>query len=73
MMKQCKSIGEEGKVAVRNIRRDGVDKMKKMEKNGDIGEDQMKDGLDSMQKLTDDTVKDIDKIVAEKEKEVSKV
>lgn len=73
MMKQCKAIGEEGKVAVRNIRRDGVDKMKKMEKNGDIGEDQMKDGLDSMQKMTDDTVKDIDKIVAEKEKEVSKV
>lgn len=73
MMKQCKSIGEEGKVAVRNIRRDGVDKMKKMEKSGDIGEDQMKDGLDSMQKLTDDTVKEIDGIVAVKEKEVSKV
>lgn len=73
MMKQCKSIGEEGKVAVRNIRRDGVDQIKKMEKAGDVGEDQMKDGLDTMQKLTDDTVKVIDDIVAVKEKEVSTV
>ena len=73
MLKQCKAIGEEGKVAIRNIRRDGVDKMKKMEKAGDVGEDEMKDGLDTMQKLTDDNIKDIDEIVAAKEKEVSKV
>ena len=73
MMKQVKAIGEEGKVAIRNIRRDGVDNIKKMEKAGDIGEDEMKDGLDSMQKLTDSHVKDIDQIVSDKEKEVLKV
>ena len=73
MLKMCKAIGEEGKVAIRNIRRDGVDNIKKMEKAGDIGEDEMKDGLDSMQKLTDSHVKDIDQIVSDKEKEVLKV
>jgi len=73
MAKQCKAIGEEGKVAVRNIRRDGVDSIKKIEKSGDVGEDEMKDGLDSIQKLTDQHVKEIDSIVAEKEKEVQTV
>ena len=73
MLKQCKAMGEDGKVAVRNIRRDGVDSIKKMEKNGDIGEDQSKDGQDTMQKLTDKHTKDIDAIVASKEKEVMTV
>lgn len=73
MIKQCKAMGEEGKVAVRNIRRDGVDSIKKMEKEGDISEDQCKDGQDVMQKLTDKTVKEIDTIVAAKEKDVMKV
>lgn len=73
MLKLCKAIGEEGKVAVRNIRRDGVDSIKKMEKSGDIGEDEMKDGLDTMQKATDKHVKLIDDIVAAKEKDVMKV
>lgn len=73
MLKQCKAIGEEGKVAIRNIRRDGVDSIKKMEKNGDIGEDQMKDGLDTMQKATDKHVKQIEEVVAAKEKDVMTV
>lgn len=73
MLKQCKAIGEEGKVAVRNIRRDGVDSIKKMEKAGDVGEDEMKDGLDTIQELTDSHIKDIDGIVSDKEKEVMKV
>lgn len=73
MLKQCKSLGEEGKVAIRNIRRDGVDSIKKLEKNGDIGEDEMKDGLDEMQKMTDKKTKEVDDIVAAKEKEVMKV
>lgn len=73
MLKQCKAMGEEGKVAIRNIRRDGVDSVKKMEKDGAIGEDQCKDGQDEMQKLTDQKVKEIDTIVADKEKEVMKV
>jgi ribosome recycling factor len=73
MLKLCKGIGEEGKVAIRNIRRDGVDNIKKLEKSGDVGEDEMKDGLDTMQKMTDKYIKEIDGIVAAKEKEVSKV
>lgn len=73
MMKQCKSIGEEGKVAVRNVRRDGVDAIKKLEKATTIGKDEMQDGLDLMQKMTDKRVKEIDEIVAKKEKELSKV
>ena len=73
MMKQCKAIGEEGKVAVRNIRRNFVDAVKKMEKAGDISEDELADGLDEIQKLTDKTGKHIDDIVAKKEKEVMTV
>jgi ribosome recycling factor len=73
LLKQCKQIGEEGKVAIRNVRRDGVDTVKKFEKAGTIGEDEMKDGLDVMQKMTDKCVKEIDEIVAKKEKEVMTV
>ena len=71
MLKQCKAMGEEGKVAVRNIRRDGVNKIKKMEK--DIGKDEVADGEDELQKLTDKTVKEIDIVIAAKEKEVMTV
>jgi ribosome recycling factor len=73
LLKQCKEIGEEGKVAIRNVRRDGVDKIKKMEKNSEVGKDEMADGLDSMQSLTDKHGKEIDDIVAAKEKEVMTV
>lgn len=73
MLKQCKSIGEEGKVAIRNIRRDGVDAIKKLEKKGDIGKDEMQDGLDEMQKLTDGKSKEIDEVVSKKEKDVMTV
>ncbi len=73
LLKQCKEIGEEGKVAVRNVRRDGVDKIKKMEKNSEVGKDEMADGLDAMQSLTDKYGKEIDDTVAAKEKEVMTV
>jgi len=73
LLKQCKAIGEEGKVAVRNIRRDGVDAIKKIEKSGDIGKDEMQDGLDNMQKMTDKKIKEIDEMVTKKEKEVMTV
>jgi ribosome recycling factor len=73
MLKMCKVIGEEGKVALRNIRRDGVDTIKKLEKSKEVGEDEMKDGLDEMQKMTDKRVKEIEDIVAKKEKEVMTV
>jgi ribosome recycling factor len=70
MLKQCKAAGEEGKVAVRNVRRDSVESIKKMEKTKTVGEDEMLDGLDEIQKMTDKRVKEIDGIVASKEKEV---
>ncbi|GKZ00688.1 hypothetical protein MPSEU_001020900 [Mayamaea pseudoterrestris] len=73
MLKNCKAIGEEGKVAIRNIRRDGQEKIKKMEKDGSLGKDEMKDGLDAVQKQTDKHIKDVDNIVAAKEKEVMTV
>ncbi len=68
--KQIKKMGEESKVAVRNLRRDANEEVKKMEKNGELTEDDEKDELDEIQKLTDKCMKDIDKIVADKEKEL---
>lgn len=73
MIKQCKSIGEDGKVAIRNVRRDGVDAIKKMEKAKTVGEDEMLDGVDEVQKMTDKHTKEIDEIVSKKEKEVMTV
>jgi len=73
LTKQCKAIGEDGKVAVRNIRRDGVDAVKKMEKAGDIGKDECKDYQDSIQKLTDKFVKEIDTAISKKITDVETV
>ena len=73
MLKQCKAIGEEGKVAIRNIRRSNVEAIKKLEKSGVISEDESKSAQDDIQKLTDKKVKEIDVIVEKKEKEVMKV
>jgi len=73
MMKQCKAIGEDGKVAIRNVRRKAVDSIKKLEKNGDISEDESKASQDDVQKMTDAKVKEIDDIVGKKEKEVMTV
>ena len=73
MLKLCKGIGEDGKVAIRNVRRDGVDAIKKMEKASDIGQDESLDGLDEMQKYTDQSIKEIDNLVKAKEEEVMKV
>mmetsp|Transcript_2953 Transcript_2953/g.8085 ORF Transcript_2953/g.8085 Transcript_2953/m.8085 type:complete len:225 (-) Transcript_2953:127-801(-) len=73
MMKQCKAIGEDGKVAIRNVRRKTVDSIKKLEKNGDISEDESKSIQDDIQKMTDLNVKEIDQIVEKKEKEVMTV
>ena len=72
-MKQCKGLCEDGKVAIRNIRRDGVEAVKKMEKAGDVSEDASKGSQEAIQKLTDKFVKAIDEIVAKKEKEVMTV
>lgn len=73
LTKTVKSMGEDTKVAVRNLRRDANDKVKKLEKSGDYTEDDVKSTLDEIQKLTDKSIKEIDAIVAEKEKEIMEV
>ncbi len=72
----CKSVSkyaEECKVAIRSIRRDGVDKLKKMQKANEITEDDLKDGEKQVQDLTDKYCKLIDKMCDEKEKEVLEI
>ena len=73
LAKDVKKKGEEQKVAVRNVRRDGVDAVKKMEKASEITEDDRKDLEEQLQKLTDKYVKDIDKAVDDKTKEIMTV
>lgn len=70
IVKDVKKIGEEGKVSVRSIRRDAIDKVKAMKKNGDLTEDDLKIAEEKIQKITDKSVKEIDELVAKKEKEV---
>ena len=73
LTKTVKKMGEDTRVAVRNLRRDANDKVKKLEKAGDYTEDDVKETLDEIQKLTDKSIKEIDGIVAEKEKEIMEV
>lgn len=68
--KDVKKKGEDAKVAIRNIRRDAIDHMKKLGKAEDISEDEIKDLEDSIQKMTDKYVAKIDKAVEEKTKEI---
>ena len=70
IVKDVKKIGEDAKVAIRNIRRDMTDGVKKIEKEEKLPEDTVKDYQDDIQKLTDKYTKQIDNSVAEKEKEV---
>ena len=73
LSKDIRKKGEEAKVAVRNIRRDAMDKLKKAEKAGELTEDDLEQNEDDAQKLTDDFVKKIDEAIAEKTKEIMKV
>lgn len=68
--KDVRKIGEESKVAIRNVRRDMVDDLKKLEKTDNLPEDVVKDNQDEIQKLTDKYVRIIENAVDEKEKEV---
>ncbi len=70
IVKDVKKGGEECKVAIRSIRRDAIEKIKALKKNNEITEDEMKDGEDDIQKLTDKFVKEVDGHVADKEKEI---
>jgi ribosome recycling factor len=73
LVKVAAKYGEEGKVSIRNIRRDAVDSVRKQEKAGEISEDEARDQQDSIQKLTDKYISKIDQILAEKETDIMKV
>ena len=72
-MKVVKKEAEEAKVAIRNIRRDGNDELKKLEKAGDITEDDLRGYSDDIQKVTDEYISKIDTVTKEKEKEILEV
>ena len=71
--KLAAKYAEEGKVALRNIRRDAIDKVKKQEKEGDFSEDQSRDKQEEVQKMTDKFISQIEKHLSEKETEILKV
>ena len=73
LVKNVKKIGEDSKVSIRNIRRDINDKLKKDEKNGDITEDDLRSQTEDVQKVTDNSIKEIDNLVEEKEKDIMSV
>ena len=73
LIKQVKKYGEEAKVAIRNIRRDAMDKAKKQQKASEITEDDYKNEEKDMQKATDNYIKKIDELCAKKEKELSEI
>ena len=70
LVKEVKKKGEAAKVAVRNIRRDTVDAIKKMEKASEISEDDLKDGENKIQKITDKAIERVDKAIEDKSKEI---
>ena len=73
LAKQVKKYGEEAKVAVRNIRRDAIDKFKKQQKSSEITEDDYKTIENDIQNLTDDYIKEVDNITDKKEKELFEI
>lgn len=73
LVKEAMKLGEEAKVAVRNIRRDAMDKFKAMKKSGELTEDDQKDLEQSMQKITDKYIKEVDAICAAKTKEIMEI
>jgi ribosome recycling factor len=73
LCKIAAKYAEEGKVALRNLRRDAIDRIKKQEKDGDLSEDQSRDQQDKVQKVTDRFIVELEKQLAEKEAEILKV
>ena len=73
LVKQIHKYSENGKVAVRNIRRDAMDRFKKMQKASEITEDELKLAEKDLQKITDDNCKELDKLLEIKEKELMSV
>ena len=73
LVKMVSKLAEEGKVAIRNIRRDAIDSFRKLEKSKEISEDDSKSQQEQVDKLTEKFVKSIDKVTTEKEKEISTI
>ncbi len=73
LAKQVRKYAEDAKVAVRNVRRDAMEKFKKMQKKTEITEDDLKDLEKDLQKLTDDFIKTVDKLAEKKEKELFEI
>ena len=73
LVKQIHKYAENGKVAIRNIRRDAMEAFKKKEKASEITEDDLKQAEKDLQKLTDDSCKELDALLAKKEKELMAV
>ena len=73
LVKEIKKYAEDAKVVIRNIRRDGIDKAKAMQKDGEITEDELKVAETEIQKITDKNVEEIDKIVSSKETEIMSI
>jgi ribosome recycling factor len=71
--KLAAQYAEEGKVALRNIRRDGIDRVKKLEKDGELSEDQSRDEQAKVQTLTDKYIAELEKHLAQKEADILKV
>jgi len=73
LVKISHTYAENARVAARHVRRDGMDSLKKAEKDGEISEDDLRKQSDQVQKLTDDTIASIDSLLAEKETEIMQV
>ncbi len=73
LVKIAHKYAEQARIAVRHVRRDGMDMLKKMEKDGNIGKDAHHDAGESVQKMTDEMIEQIDDVVAKKETEITQV
>ncbi len=73
IVKNIKKIAEDAKVAIRSIRRDGIEEFKKKQKDSEITEDELKMAEEEIQKITDKNIAEIDKLLEKKEKEVMSV
>ena len=70
LVKEVKKMAEESKISVRNIRRDGIDLAKKLQKDGEMTEDELKSAENKIQEITDKSIEEIDKMTENKEKEI---
>ena len=73
LSKEVSKFGEEAKIAVRNARRDAIDKVKKLKKDNTISEDEQHDAEEKVQKITDKYIKEIDEMVSAKEKDIMEI